>query len=169
MCQRVKSCQTLVLFSGADKWIPLAYGPLKTKSVAVTFIVAATDLADMTTNVIALAVSVSDWPSCGFILQLEVRVCDRAPNPRCAAQNGIVNINIIRNIAPYFVDLPYDRNLDLQFTAGVRVVDVQGRDDNRPVSFKFITIRSSVSERGCVSVTAEQSAIDQCTSVTLLK
>ena len=74
---------------------------------------------------------------CVHILQIEVRVCDRAPNTLCAATNGRVIVTVIRNHYPFFRNLPYDRDLDLNFNAGQSVVTVEGADPDPVVRNPF--------------------------------
>ncbi|XP_070182175.1 protocadherin Fat 4-like [Littorina saxatilis] len=77
--------------------------------------------------------------------EIEVQVCDRAPAPDtlCADSNGRVIVNVIRNHYPYFVSLPYDRDLDLSFAPGQTVVDVEGVDPD-PVDIIFGQLKYSL-------------------------
>ncbi|XP_070184029.1 cadherin EGF LAG seven-pass G-type receptor 2-like [Littorina saxatilis] len=77
--------------------------------------------------------------------EIEVQVCDRAPAPDtlCADSNGRVIVSVIRNHYPYFVSLPYDRDLDLSFSPGQTVVDVEGVDPD-PVDIIFGQLKYSL-------------------------
>lgn len=67
-------------------------------------------------------------------MQIEVRVCDQAPTSLCANVNGRVTVTVIRNHYPYFVNLPYSRDLNTTFNPGQVVVTAEGRDNDSPVS-----------------------------------
>ena len=73
------------------------------------------------------------------VFQIEVQVCDRAPDTLCAATNGRVLVTVIRNHYPFFRNLPYDRDLALNFNAGQSVVTVDGADPDPAVSSPSFT------------------------------
>ncbi|PVD37419.1 hypothetical protein C0Q70_00009 [Pomacea canaliculata] len=59
---------------------------------------------------------------------IEVLSCDLGPKPLCSNQHGLLTVNVIRNHPPFFVDLPYDRDLNTGFSPGQTVMDVNAQD-----------------------------------------